>query len=146
MIEARGLTKRYGDKVAVDNLSFTVQPGIVTGFLGPNGAGKSTTMRLILGLDRPTKGQALVNGKPYTAAKAPLRAVGALLASPSEVAAVLRAAGAAAAFTELIPAPAPDTARWAVTNCHLMRDRFTIVDLAEVTGCWTDADIDEALR
>ena len=56
MIEARGLTKRYGDKVAVDGLSFTVRPGIVTGFLGPNGAGKSTTMRMILGLDRPTGG------------------------------------------------------------------------------------------
>ncbi len=79
MIEARGLTKRYGDKVAVDDLSFTVQPGIVTGFLGPNGAGKSTTMRLILGLDRPTRGQALVNGRPYSAATAPLREVGALL-------------------------------------------------------------------
>src|SRR5258706_15281276 len=65
MIEAQGLTKRYGDKVAVDDLSFVVQPGIVTGFLGPNGAGKSTTMRLILGLDRPTHGHALVNGRPY---------------------------------------------------------------------------------
>jgi ABC-2 type transport system ATP-binding protein len=79
MIEARGLTKRYGDTLAVDDLSFTVQPGIVTGFLGPNGAGKSTTMRMILGLDRPTRGQALVNGRPYAAAKAPLREVGALL-------------------------------------------------------------------
>jgi ABC-2 type transport system ATP-binding protein len=79
MLEARGLTKRYGDKVAVDDLSFVVKPGIVTGFLGPNGAGKSTTMRLILGLDRPTKGQALVNGRPYAATRAPLRAVGALL-------------------------------------------------------------------
>ena len=79
MIEARGLTKRFGDKLAVDNLSFTVKPGTVTGFLGPNGAGKSTTMRLILGLDRPTGGQALVNGHPYTASKAPMREVGALL-------------------------------------------------------------------
>src|ERR1700710_15306 len=79
MIEARGLTKRYGDTLAVDDLSFTVQPGIVTGFLGPNGAGKSTTMRMILGLDRPTKGTARINGKPYTAASAPLREVGALL-------------------------------------------------------------------
>ncbi|GIH14058.1 ABC transporter ATP-binding protein [Rugosimonospora africana] len=79
MIEARGLTKRYGDKVAVDDLSFTVKPGTVTGFLGPNGAGKSTTMRMILGLDRPTRGTALVNGHPYTHAKAPLREVGALL-------------------------------------------------------------------
>ena len=56
MIEARGLTKRYGDKVAVDNISFTVEPGTVTGFLGPNGAGKSTTMRMIMGLDKPTTG------------------------------------------------------------------------------------------
>ncbi|GAA5199144.1 ABC transporter ATP-binding protein [Rugosimonospora acidiphila] len=79
MIEAQGLTKRYGDKLAVDNLSFTVKPGTVTGFLGPNGAGKSTTMRMILGLDRPTHGNALVNGRPYTAARAPLREVGALL-------------------------------------------------------------------
>jgi ABC-2 type transport system ATP-binding protein len=79
MIEARSLTKRYGDKLAVDDLSFTVRPGIVTGFLGPNGAGKSTTMRIILGLDRPTRGQALVNGRPYAQAKAPLRQVGALL-------------------------------------------------------------------
>jgi ABC-2 type transport system ATP-binding protein len=79
MIEARSLTKRYGDKVAVDDLSFTVQPGIVTGFLGPNGAGKSTTMRMILGLDRPTKGAALINGKPYSHAGSPLREVGALL-------------------------------------------------------------------
>jgi ABC-2 type transport system ATP-binding protein len=79
MIEARSLTKKYGDKIAVDDLSFTVQPGIVTGFLGPNGAGKSTTMRMILGLDRPTKGVALINGKPYARANAPLREVGALL-------------------------------------------------------------------
>jgi ABC-2 type transport system ATP-binding protein len=79
VIEARGLTKRYGDKVAVNDLSFTVRPGIVTGFLGPNGAGKSTTMRMILGLDTPTSGSVIVNGKPYTQHKAPLREVGALL-------------------------------------------------------------------
>ncbi|HKD97796.1 MAG TPA: ATP-binding cassette domain-containing protein [Micromonosporaceae bacterium] len=79
MIEAHGLTKRYGDKLAVDDLSFQVKPGIVTGFLGPNGAGKSTTMRLILGLDRPTHGEALVNGRPYRSAMAPMREVGALL-------------------------------------------------------------------
>jgi ABC-2 type transport system ATP-binding protein len=79
MIEARGLTKRYGDKTAVDDLSFTVKPGTVTGFLGPNGAGKSTTMRMILGLDRPTRGSALVNGQPYARLRAPLREVGALL-------------------------------------------------------------------
>jgi ABC-2 type transport system ATP-binding protein len=83
MIEARRLTKRYGDKVAVDDLSFVVQPGTVTGFLGPNGAGKSTTMRIILGLDRPNSGRALVNGRPYAAAKAPLREVGALLDAKS---------------------------------------------------------------
>src|SRR5471030_2364725 len=79
MIEARGLTKRYGDKVAVDDLSFTVRPGIVTGFLGPNGAGKSTTMRMILGLDAPTSGEVRVDGKPYSQLTDPLRSVGALL-------------------------------------------------------------------
>ncbi|MPY93563.1 MAG: ATP-binding cassette domain-containing protein [Acidimicrobiia bacterium] len=79
MIEVRGLTKRYGDKVAVDELSFTVQPGRVTGFLGPNGAGKSTTMRVVLGLDRPTAGDTRVNGAPYATLRAPLREVGALL-------------------------------------------------------------------
>jgi ABC-2 type transport system ATP-binding protein len=79
MIEARGLTKRYGDKVAVDDLSFTVEPGRVTGFLGPNGAGKSTTMRMILGLDAPTRGSATVNGRPYREHTAPLREVGGLL-------------------------------------------------------------------
>jgi ABC-2 type transport system ATP-binding protein len=79
MIEARGLTKRYGDKVAVDDLTFTVEPGRVTGFLGPNGAGKSTTMRMILGLDTPTRGSATVNGRPYREHAAPLREVGALL-------------------------------------------------------------------
>jgi energy-coupling factor transporter ATP-binding protein EcfA2 len=79
MIEARGLTKRYGDKTAVDNLSFTVRPGAVTGFLGPNGAGKSTTIRMILGLDAPSAGSVTVNGRPYSAHAAPLREVGALL-------------------------------------------------------------------
>jgi ABC-2 type transport system ATP-binding protein len=79
MIEARGLTKRYGDKLAVDDLSFTVSPGRVTGFLGPNGAGKSTTMRMILGLDRPTSGSVTVNGASFISAPAPARAVGALL-------------------------------------------------------------------
>src|SRR5689334_23918602 len=79
MIEAIGLTKRYGRTVAVDDLSFTVQPGRVTGFLGPNGAGKSTTMRMILGLDRPTAGRVLIDGKPYTELHRPLRTVGALL-------------------------------------------------------------------
>jgi ABC-2 type transport system ATP-binding protein len=83
MIEARGLTKRYGDKVAVDDLSFRVRPGVVTGFLGPNGAGKSTTMRMILGLDAPTSGSVTVNGKPYREHTAPLREVGALLEARS---------------------------------------------------------------
>ncbi len=79
MIIARNLTKRYGDKVAVDDLSFTVRPGIVTGFLGPNGAGKSTTMRMILGLDAPTSGTVTVNGKPFAEHARPLHEVGALL-------------------------------------------------------------------
>ena len=65
MIEARELTKRYGDKIAVDHLSFTVEPGKVTGFLGPNGAGKSTTMRLILGPRPAEAGTATIDGKPY---------------------------------------------------------------------------------
>jgi ABC-2 type transport system ATP-binding protein len=83
MITLRGLTKRYGDKVAVRDLSVEIKPGRVTGFLGPNGSGKSTTIRCILGLDRPTSGQALVFGKPYTALEQPLRKVGALLEARS---------------------------------------------------------------
>jgi ABC-2 type transport system ATP-binding protein len=79
MIEARGLTKRYGDKTAVNQVDFDVRPGIVTGFLGPNGAGKSTTMRMILGLDHPSAGTVTVNGRPYGQFSAPLREVGALL-------------------------------------------------------------------
>ncbi|NUR28125.1 MAG: ABC transporter ATP-binding protein [Catenulispora sp.] len=79
MIEVHDLSKRYGDKTAVDHLTFSVQPGRVTGFLGPNGAGKSTTMRLILGLDRPNSGTATIGGVPYTALREPLRKVGALL-------------------------------------------------------------------
>jgi ABC-2 type transport system ATP-binding protein len=79
MIEAKGLTKRYGRTVAVDNLSFTVEPGRVTGFLGPNGAGKSTTMRIILGLDRPDSGEVRIDGKRYRELHHPLRMVGALL-------------------------------------------------------------------
>ncbi|GLY93084.1 ATP-binding cassette domain-containing protein [Actinoplanes sp. NBRC 103695] len=81
MIEVKDLTKRYGDKLAVDGLTFQVRPGVVTGFLGPNGAGKSTTMRVILGLDRPTAGTATIDGKPYARLSAPLREVGALLAA-----------------------------------------------------------------
>jgi ABC-2 type transport system ATP-binding protein len=79
MIAARSLTKRYGKTVAVDDLSFEVAPGVVTGFLGPNGSGKSTTMRMIMGLDRPNSGQALVNGHRYEDLGWPLREVGALL-------------------------------------------------------------------
>jgi ABC-2 type transport system ATP-binding protein len=79
MIEARGLTKHYGSTRAVDDLSFTVRPGTVTGFLGPNGAGKTTTMRLILGLDYATKGTVTVAGKPYPRLASPMRQVGALL-------------------------------------------------------------------
>jgi ABC-2 type transport system ATP-binding protein len=83
VIEARDLTKRYGETTAVGGLSFTVQPGIVTGFLGPNGSGKSTTMRLILGLDAPDAGSVTVNGKQYADFAAPLREVGALLEARS---------------------------------------------------------------
>jgi ABC-2 type transport system ATP-binding protein len=83
VIVARNLTKMYGDKRAVDDLSFTVQPGAVTGFLGPNGSGKSTTMRMILGLDRPTAGDVTVNGKHYGELTAPLHEVGALLEARS---------------------------------------------------------------
>jgi ABC-2 type transport system ATP-binding protein len=79
MIDVQDLTKRYGRTVAVDGLSFTVRPGRVTGFLGPNGSGKSTTMRVILGLDRPTRGSVLVNGRPYRQLRAPLREVGSML-------------------------------------------------------------------
>ncbi len=79
MIEARSLSKRYGDKVAVDDISFVVAPGKVTGFLGPNGAGKSTTMRLMVGLDAPTSGLALINGRSYVEFDRPLREVGVLL-------------------------------------------------------------------
>ena len=83
MIEARNLTKRYGNKLAVSDVSFTVKPGIVTGFLGPNGAGKSTTMRLIVGLDAPTGGEVRVNGRRYADFRAPLHEVGLLLEARS---------------------------------------------------------------
>ena len=79
MIEIDGLTKRYGDKAAVDGLSFVVEPGVVTGFLGPNGAGKSTTMRMIAGLDRPDSGTVRVNGRHYPGAAAPMAELGILL-------------------------------------------------------------------
>ncbi|MFF3939877.1 ABC transporter ATP-binding protein [Streptomyces phaeofaciens] len=83
MIEARELTKRYSDKTVVDNLSFTVRPGEVTGFLGPNGAGKSTTMRMIVGLDAPTRGAVTVNGRSYARHAAPLHEIGTLLEARS---------------------------------------------------------------
>ncbi|MEU5256333.1 ABC transporter ATP-binding protein [Streptomyces longwoodensis] len=83
MIDARRLTKRYGEKTAVDGLDFVVRPGTVTGFLGPNGAGKSTTMRMIVGLDAPTSGSVTVNGHPYAHHRAPLQEVGALLEAKS---------------------------------------------------------------
>ena len=79
MIEVRNLTKRFGDSTAVEDLSFTVRPGVVTGFLGPNGAGKSTTMRMIVGLDTPTAGEALINGTPYRSLAQPAQTVGCLL-------------------------------------------------------------------
>jgi len=78
MIEATNLSKKFGSTTAVDHVTFTVQPGVVTGFLGPNGAGKSTTMRMILGLDRPTSGQVTVNGQPYAKLVAPFKEIGAL--------------------------------------------------------------------
>ncbi|MFJ3720486.1 ATP-binding cassette domain-containing protein [Streptomyces sp. NPDC101169] len=83
MIEAEQLTKRYGEKTAVDGLGFTVRPGTVTGFLGPNGAGKSTTMRMVVGLDAPTSGSVTVNGRRYARHRAPLQEVGALLEAKS---------------------------------------------------------------
>ncbi|MFE6786356.1 ABC transporter ATP-binding protein [Streptomyces sp. NPDC057680] len=83
MIRAENLTKRYGDTTVVRDLSFTVRPGAVTGFLGPNGAGKSTTLRMILGLDAPTRGHATVDGRPYASHRAPLTRVGALLEARS---------------------------------------------------------------
>jgi ABC-2 type transport system ATP-binding protein len=79
MIEARGLTKRYGSTLAVNDLSFTVHPGVVTGFLGPNGAGKTTSMRMILGLDYPSAGTVTINGQPHAQLASPMREVGALL-------------------------------------------------------------------
>jgi len=83
MIEIEHLTKRYGRKIAVDDLSFTVRPGVVTGFLGPNGSGKSTTMRAIVGLDAPTAGTVRVNGKHYAQFRSPMTEVGALLEAKS---------------------------------------------------------------
>jgi len=79
VIEVRNISKRYGETLAVDDLSFDVKPGIVTGFLGPNGAGKSTTMRIILGLDAPTSGHVTIDGKSYRDLPAPIYEIGSLL-------------------------------------------------------------------
>ena len=99
MIEAHDLTKRYGTKTAVDGISFTVQPGRVTGFLGPNGAGKSTTMRMIVGLDRPTHGTVTVNGRPYAEHRSPAHARSARCSRPR------RSTPAAAPATTCAPSP-----------------------------------------
>jgi len=85
VIEIIGVTKKYGPKTAVDDVSFTARPGRVTGFLGPNGAGKSSTLRILLGLDRPTSGEALIDGKPYATLQEPLRTVGAMIDGASAV-------------------------------------------------------------
>lgn len=85
MIEISGLTKRYRSKTAVEEVNFTAKPGRVTGFLGPNGAGKSSTLRILLGLDRPSAGRALINGQPYQSLHQPLRTVGAMLDGASAV-------------------------------------------------------------
>ncbi|WP_026120264.1 ABC transporter ATP-binding protein [Nocardiopsis potens] len=85
MIEVKNVSKKYGPKTAVDGVSFTAAPGRVTGFLGPNGAGKSSTLRILLGLDRATSGTALIEGRPYTSIRRPLRTVGAMLDGASAV-------------------------------------------------------------
>ncbi|WP_104476778.1 ATP-binding cassette domain-containing protein [Actinokineospora auranticolor] len=122
MIEASGLSKRYGSTVAVDNLTFTVKPGIVTGFLGPNGSGKSTTMRMVLGLDTPTKGTITVGGKDYRSLSAPVHEVGALLDARA-------VHGGRSAYNHLL---------WVAQAAGLGRDRVEQVlgevGLAEVAG------------
>ena len=122
MIEAKHLTKRYGKTLAVDEVTFTVKPGQVTGFLGPNGAGKSTTMRMILGLDTPSSGQVLVDGKPYHQLTDPLRSVGALLDAGAIV-------GGRSAANHLM---------WLADSNGIARRRVTevleIVGLSEVAG------------
>jgi ABC-2 type transport system ATP-binding protein len=116
------LSKAYGGTVAVDDLSFDVRPGVVTGFLGPNGSGKSTTMRMILGLDRPTAGIATVDGKSYADLPAPLQEVGALLDARA-------ADGARTAY---------DHVRWVARAAHLPRRRvdevLAVVGLSDVAG------------
>src|SRR3954466_116792 len=130
MIEAHELTKRYGDTIAVHSLSFTIAPGTVTGFLGPNGAGKSTTMRMIMGLDRPTSGSVTVNGSPLTKHAAPPRDARAPLDAP---AAPRRAAGA-------LPAPRPSHRSRSAYN-HLLAMAAThsipkkrVHEVIEMTG------------
>ncbi len=122
MIRVRRLSKRYGGAVAVDDLSFDVRPGVVTGFLGPNGSGKSTTMRMILGLDRPTAGVATVDGTSYADLPAPLREVGALLDARA-------ADGARTAY---------DHVRWVARAAGLPRRRvdevLAVVGLSDVAG------------
>ena len=122
MIEAQHLTKRYGQTVAVDGASFAVRPGRVTGFLGPNGAGKSTTMRMILGLDTPSSGSVLVNGKPYRELTDPLRSVGALLDAKAVI-------GGRSAANHLL---------WLAASNGIARRRVTevleLVGLSDVAG------------
>jgi ABC-2 type transport system ATP-binding protein len=122
MIQLSNVTKRYGDVVAVDDVSFTVRPGHVTGFVGPNGAGKSTTMRMILGLDRPTSGTVRIDGRPYTELRAPLRVIGALL----DASAVDPGRSAAGHL------------RWLADSNRIGRDRvdavLDLVGLADVAG------------
>jgi ABC-2 type transport system ATP-binding protein len=122
MITATGLTKRYGNTVAVDGLTFMVKPGIVTGFLGPNGAGKTTSMRLILGLDRATEGTVTVNGQAYRDKKAPMQEVGALI-DPSAV------HGGRSAYNHLLW-----QARAGGLPRHRVDDVLSMVGLTEVAG------------
>ena len=122
MIEATELTKRYGAKTAVDGLSFTVRPGVVTGFLGPNGAGKSTTMRMIVGLDLPTAGQVTVDGSRYRDLPAPLHRVGALLEARS-------IHPGRSAFNHLLA-----LAQTSLSTDNVFRDDKAIHQLATVTG------------
>jgi ABC-2 type transport system ATP-binding protein len=122
VIQAKDLTKRYGSTVAVDGVSFEVRPGQVTGFLGPNGAGKSTTMRMIVGLDRPTSGSVRVNGQPYVQLKRPMREVGALLDAGSTH-------GGRTAFHHLLSiAQSNNLPRWRVDEV------LDLVGLASVAG------------
>ncbi|WP_448318177.1 ABC transporter ATP-binding protein [Streptomyces sp. CO7] len=122
MIEAVGLTKRYGDKTAVDDLSFQVRPGMVTGFLGPNGSGKSTTMRMILGLDTPTAGHVTVNGSPYRRLPNAPRHVGALLDAKA-------VHGGRDAYRHLL-----SIAQLSGIPAHRVDDVLELVGLSEVAG------------